>query len=87
MPYDHIINTRSPFCPNKSIHLRATTKNAHKYWLTDLFCLTSKARYSFKQIHLVGADVMSGAELVPQQTVIVHGWVVKVVTGLGEENN
>jgi len=30
---------------------------------------------------------MCDAELVSQQVMIVHGWVVKVVAGVGEENN
>ena len=72
-----LFNTCMPIYLNKIIHLRASTKNVSQLCLTDLLCLNSKARYSFKRMHLVGADAVSGAELVPQQVVIVHGWVVK----------
>ena len=71
------LNTRTPSCSNKIIHLRATTKDAPEGWLTDLFCLNRKARCSFKQWHLIRGDVMSGTELVPGLAMIVHGLIVK----------
>ena len=69
--------TCSPCCLNKIIHLRATIMGSPWLWLTDLLCLNSKARYSFKRMHLVGADAVSGAELVPELAMIVHGRIVK----------
>ena len=71
------LNTRTPACRNKRIHLRASTKNAPELWLTDLFYLNSKTRYCFKQRHLSGGDVICGAELIPDLSVIVHGKIVK----------
>jgi len=66
------LKTRTPFQSNKIIHLRATIKDVSQLCLTDLFCLNSKARWSFKQRHLIGGDVMSGTELIPELAVIVH---------------
>ena len=68
-----LFNTCMPIYLNKIIHLRASTKDAPEGWLTDLFCLNSKARGSFKHRHLGGADALSGAELIPDLSVIVHG--------------
>ncbi len=66
-----LFNTGTPTCLNKIIHLRAPTKVASK------ICLNTNAKYSFKQMHLDDADAMSGTELIPDLSVIVHGWIVK----------
>ena len=71
------LNTRTPACTNKIIHLRTTTKDAPRSWLTNLFCPNSKVGASFKQRHLTRGDTVSGAELIPDLSVIVHGWIVK----------
>ena len=67
------LNTRTPFHQNKRIHLRATIMGSPWLWFTDLLCLNSKAKGSFKQRYLCGADAVSGAELVPDLSVIGHG--------------
>jgi len=72
-----LLNTRTPFHPNKIIHLKASTKNVPGGWLTDLLCLNSKVGGSFKQRHLIRGDAMSCAELIPDLSVIVHGLIIK----------
>ena len=81
------LNTRTPAYQNMIIHLRASTKNVSQLCLTDLLCLNSKARYSFKRMHLVGADAVSGAELVPELAMIVHGRIVKGNREVVKENS
>ena len=71
------LNTRTPACSNKIIHLRVTTKDASQICLTNLFCLNSNTRYCFKQGLIIGSDAICGAELTPELLVIVHGWIVK----------
>ena len=82
-----LFNTCMPIYLNKIIHLRASTKNVSQLCLTDLLCLNSKARYSFKRMHLVGADAVSGAELVPELAMIVHGRIVKGSREVVKENS
>ena len=67
------LSNSTPFHPNKIIHLRDSTKDVPESWLTNLLRLNSKARGSFKQWHLVSADAVSGAKLIPELLVIVHG--------------
>ena len=38
------LNIPSPFCTDKRIHLRVSTKDNPKGWFTDLLRLNSKAR-------------------------------------------
>ena len=71
------LNNRTPACTNKIIHLRTTTKDAPKGWITNLLRLNSKAGWSFKQRYLSGGNVMSGAELIPELAMIVHELIIK----------
>ena len=45
------------------MHLRSSTKDAPKGWLTDLIRLNSKARGSFKPRYLNGGDAAGNAVL------------------------
>jgi len=71
------LNTLTPACTNKVIHLKASTMDAPEGWFTYLLRINSKARSSFKQRQLIGSDAVSGTELIPDLSVIVHGWIVK----------
>ena len=71
------LNTRTPFHQNKRIHPRTTIVGSPWLWFTDLHCRKRKTRRSRKQKHISGGDVMRGAELIPEKSVILHGLIIK----------